>query len=240
MKKIVLGGLSAHLGGGSDGQGGGSGPLVILLHGFGAPGTDLVPLAAELDAPEAARFLFPMAPLLLDPHAPEALAPRAWWMIDMVELQVAAMTQQFAALSERSPAGIDPARAALESLLDAAEHELNAAPSQMVLGGFSQGAMLATDTVLRSARPFAGLAILSGTLICREDWRALAPSRRGLSVLQSHGRADPVLPFSVAEELRDLLSSAELALEWLPFSGGHGIPAPVLVRLGALLRRVCA
>jgi predicted esterase len=48
---------------------------VILLHGFGAPGTDLVPLAAEIDAPNAVRWLFPMAPLLLDPQAPEALAP---------------------------------------------------------------------------------------------------------------------------------------------------------------------
>lgn len=240
MRKIVLGGLSAHLGGGNDGEGGGSGPLVVLLHGFGAPGTDLVPLAAEIDAPEPTRFLFPMAPLLLEPDSPEALAPRAWWMIDMVELQVAAMTRQFAALSERSPQGIDEARAAVESLLDAAERDLGATPAQIVLGGFSQGAMLATDLVLRSSRPFAGLTILSGTMISRGEWQALAKARRGLPVLQSHGRNDPILPFSLAEELRDLLSAAELAVEWLPFSGGHGIPAPVLVRLGAMLRRVCA
>jgi phospholipase/carboxylesterase len=161
-------------------------------------------------------------------------------MIDMVELQVAAMTRQFSTLTERSPAGIVEARSALESLLDAAERELGAAPSQIVLGGFSQGAMLATDTVLRSQRAFAGLVILSGTLISRKEWLELAPARRGLPVLQSHGRSDPVLPFSLAEELRDLLVTAELSHEWLPFTGGHGIPAPVLVRLGAFLRRVGA
>jgi phospholipase/carboxylesterase len=211
---------------------------VILLHGFGAPGTDLAPLAGEIDAPESVRWLFPMAPLLLDPGAPEAHAPRAWWLIDMVELQVAAMTGEFSALAERSPAGIVEARSALESLLDAAERELGVAPNQIVLGGFSQGAMLATDTVLRTKRAFAGLVILSGTLLSRNEWVALAPARRGLPVLQSHGRSDPILPFSLAEELRDLLSTAELSPEWLPFSGGHGIPAPVLVRLGAFLRRL--
>jgi phospholipase/carboxylesterase len=239
MKKLVLGGLHAHLAGGSDGQGGGSGPLVILLHGFGAPGTDLAPLAEEIEAPDSVRWLFPMAPLLLDPNAPEAFAPRAWWLIDMVELQVAAMTGQFAALTERSPDGIDEARSALEALLDAAQAELGVESNRIVLGGFSQGAMLATDTVLRSQRPLAGLAILSGTLLSRTAWSALAPARSGLPVFQSHGRSDPVLPFSLAEQLRDLLSAAELPLEWLPFSGGHGIPAPALVRFGAFLRRVC-
>lgn len=238
MRKLVLGGLQAHLTGGSDGQGGGTGPLVVLLHGFGAPGTDLVPLAAEVDAPQSVRWLFPMAPLVLDPGAPEVAAPRAWWMIDMVELQVAAMTGEFAPLTERKPAGIDEARAKLVSLLDAAERELGVAQAQVVLGGFSQGAMLATDTVLRSTRPFAGLAILSGTLISKKDWQALAAGRSGLPVLQSHGRADPILPFSLAEALRDLLVSSGLSVDWLPFSGGHGIPAPVLGRLEALLKRL--
>jgi phospholipase/carboxylesterase len=238
MRRIVLGGLQAHVTGGSDGQGGGTGPLVILLHGFGASGTDLAPLSAEVPAPRAVRWLFPMAPIVLDPGVPEVAAPRAWWMIDMVELQVAAMTGQISALAERRPAGIDDAREKLISLLDAAEREFGVAQNQVVLGGFSQGAMLATDTVLRSTRPFAGLAILSGTLLARKEWQALAPARSGLPVLQSHGRADPILPFFLAEELRDLLTTSGLSVEWLPFSGGHGIPAPVLSRLQVLIDRL--
>jgi phospholipase/carboxylesterase len=238
MKKILLGKLGAHLLGGSDGSGGGDGPLVILLHGFGAPGTDLTALAGEVDVPAQVRWLFPMAPLLLEPGAPETLAARAWWMIDMMELQVAAMTRQYAVLTERRPPGIDAAREQLESLLDAAMRELSVPPERILLGGFSQGAMLATDLVLRGSHPLAGLAVFSGTLINRSEWVELAPKRRGLPVLACHGRSDPILPFSLAEELRDLLVGAGLELDWVPFPGGHGIPAPALMRLGALLRRL--
>ena len=45
MREIQLGGLRTRVTGGTDGKGGGNGPLVVLLHGFGAPGNDLVPLA---------------------------------------------------------------------------------------------------------------------------------------------------------------------------------------------------
>ena len=48
MRTTTLGQLTVHLTGGTDREGGGDGPLVVLLHGFGAPGTDLVPLWREL------------------------------------------------------------------------------------------------------------------------------------------------------------------------------------------------
>src|SRR5207253_1309247 len=57
----------------------GEGPIVILLHGFGAPGDDLVPLWRVLDVPRATRFLFPEAPISFSMGFGES---RAWWMID--------------------------------------------------------------------------------------------------------------------------------------------------------------
>ena len=45
MREEQVGGLRTRIAGGTDGKGGGRGPLVLLLHGFGAPGDDLVPLA---------------------------------------------------------------------------------------------------------------------------------------------------------------------------------------------------
>ena len=59
MRTTTLGQLTVHLTGGTDREGGGDGPLVVLLHGFGAPGTDLVPLWRELRAPPGTRFAFP-------------------------------------------------------------------------------------------------------------------------------------------------------------------------------------
>jgi phospholipase/carboxylesterase len=213
---------------------------VVLLHGFGAPGTDLVPLADELAAPPGTRFVFPMAPLALEPGAPASLGPRAWWMIDMQALQLASLSGDFDELSERKPEGIDGARAKLESFLAALQAELAFTSERCVLGGFSQGAMLATETLLRSQARYAGLLVLSGTLLMRSEWTGLIPARRGLPVLQSHGTDDPILPFELAEELKELFVSSGVDVDWVPFRGGHGIPRPVLNRASALLVRALA
>ena len=105
-----------------------------------------------------------------------------------------------------------------------------------IVGGFSQGAMLATDTVLRLEEAPAALAILSGALVGEAEWTKLMPKRRGLSILQSHGRHDPILPFQGAVLLRDLWKDAGANVEFVEFAGGHGIDGDVLERLVALIK----
>ena len=234
MRELTLGTLRARITGGTDREGGGSGPAVILMHGYGAPGTDLVGLWRELNVPREVRFVFPEAPLELD------FGGRAWWAIDMSRLQERFDRGLVEELIREVPAGLAEARAAVLDLLVALEREIGLTPEATVIGGFSQGSMLATDVVLRSARKFAGLAVLSGTLICHDEWRALMPARAGLAVLQSHGRADPVLPFFLAERLRDELQAAGLNVQFVPFNGGHGIPAGALEALARLVARATA
>ncbi len=234
MKELTLGTLRARMCGGTDREGGGTGPVVLLMHGYGAPGTDLVPLWRELAVPQSVRFVFPEAPLEL------GFGGRAWWPIDMARLQDRFSKSAAEQLTAEVPPGIDEARAAVLELLGVLERDHGAAPEQTIIGGFSQGAMLATDTVLRSTRPFAGLAILSGTMISRPEWLTLLGARKGLPVLQSHGRADQVLPFEVAEQLRDALLAAGLPVEFIPFNGGHGIPGSVLEGLTRMIQRAAA
>lgn len=226
------------LGGGPDDEGGGDGPLLLLCHGYGAPGDDLVPLGQQLGA--SVRFACPAAPLVLDRSVPADFSGRAWWHIDMLELQTAVMRRDYKTLTERTPAGLAESRAQLLELLDVLEQDHAAPRERLVLGGFSQGAMLATDVALHATRPPAALAILSGSLIARQEWVPLMKARSGLPVLQSHGRADPVLAFSIAEALRDELVAAGVDVEFLPFSGGHGIPGGVLAALGKLVQSVRA
>jgi phospholipase/carboxylesterase len=121
-------------------------------------------------------------------------------------------------------------------LVDAGERELPPA-APLFLGGFSPGAMPAPDVVLRSERPFSGLIILSGMPIAEAEWTPRLGARRGLPVFQSHGRADPILPYPTAELLRDRLEAAGLEVDFHAFAGGHGIPRDVLQKLGAFLRR---
>jgi phospholipase/carboxylesterase len=212
-------------------------PLTIVLcHGFGAPGDDLVGLAAALGAPPGTALVFPEAPLPLPvPEPYEAFgAPRAWWLIDIAAIQRAQMRGELRDLSKSVPIGLPEARAQLVAMLD--ELQAKHPTESLVLGGFSQGAMLALDVALHDPRPLAGLVLLSGTLVSEAEWTPLMPSRRGLPVFQSHGASDPLLPFSLAEKLRDLLSSAGLVVAFDRFEDGHTIPLSTLARLRTWLR----
>jgi phospholipase/carboxylesterase len=243
VRTLLLGDLEVRLAGGPDREGGGDGPLLVLFHGFGAPGTDLVPLWRSVRVPPEVRFAFPAAPVNLDPSAPADLAPRAWWMIDILRLQQTLQGGREAALAlakEPPPPGMAEARATVEAFLDACEAKLSAPRERVVLGGFSQGAMLACDVTLRTARPPAGLVLMSGAPVSEPEWRPLATKRAGLRVLQSHGRADPILPFAGGEYLRELLREGGLEVEWIAFGGGHGIPDGVLERLGPFVSEVSA
>ncbi|MDP9149096.1 MAG: phospholipase [Myxococcota bacterium] len=219
MRQIEIAGLPVSVAGGDDREGGGDGPVVVLMHGFGAPGDNLVSLWRVLGAPAGTRWLFPAAPLLLQSAPVEA---RAWWMLDPERLRAIARRGQGEELARHVPLGLAEARARVIALLEEIDHRLH--PSKTVLGGFSQGAMLACDVALRTAHPLAGMVLLSGALIAADEWASLAPERAGLPTFQSHGQADSVLPFAYAETLRDLLRDAVLDVTWVPFRGGHEIP----------------
>jgi phospholipase/carboxylesterase len=162
---------------------------------------------------------------------------RAWWMIDMEKLQRDTAMGRPRDLSGDNPVGLAESRERVIALLGEIDRRFGPDPMRTVLGGFSQGAMLACDVALRMERPFAGLVLMSGTLLSKDEWLPLMPNRRGLPVFLSHGTADPLLPFSMAERLRDLLTQAGLAVEWVPFRGAHEIPPAVLGELGKFLRK---
>jgi phospholipase/carboxylesterase len=235
MKTELLGGLKTRLTGGTDGHGGGSGPVIILLHGFGAPGDDLVPLAEVMAVPKGTRFLFPEGPLSLSFGYGDA---RAWWLIDMARLEADRAAGRVRDLSGEVPRGLPPVREAFEQFLTQLPHAMPIDYKKTVIGGFSQGAMLSCDTVMRTAFPFAGLVQLSGSLVAQQEWRPAVSKRTGLPVFQSHGTQDPILPYVMAERLRDELIKSGLAVEWHNFRGGHEIPEPVLRQLSLFLTKV--
>jgi phospholipase/carboxylesterase len=231
VKRVEAGGLSVLLAGGADREGGGDGPLVVLLHGFGAPGDDLASLWRVIDAPAATRWAFPAAPLALEGMG---YGGRAWWMVDIERLMRAGERGDRDDLAREAPAGMSEAHARVVAMLDELGTQLK--PSKVVLGGFSQGAMLACDVALRTERTLAGVALLSGTLVAHDEWAPLAARRSGLAVFQSHGTEDPILPYAQAEKLRDMLRDAGVDVTWVPFRGGHAIPGTVTDGLGRWMR----
>ncbi|MDY7226749.1 alpha/beta hydrolase [Hyalangium rubrum] len=209
---------------------------IVLCHGFGAPATDLVPLASELMAlkPQLAgqaRFVFPAAPLsLAELGMPSG---RAWFHLPMEVLM--GKQRDWTQYSREVPEGLPAARRAVMSVVSALSAATKLPYGRIILGGFSQGGMVTTDVALRLEERPAGLCILSGTLIAQEEWKARAAGRKELPVFQGHGEYDDILPFHAAERLYKLLKEAGLSVDFFPFDGPHTIAPEELRALADFL-----
>ncbi|MAG95011.1 MAG: phospholipase [Planctomycetaceae bacterium] len=212
--------------------------VVILCHGFGASGEDLVPCGAELlnwkpALAQSVRFIMPAAPLALDDQGMPG--SRAWWHIDMVKLTSMIEHGDFRDQRASTPEGLPESRAMLSEVVEQVCGQTGLPASRIVLGGFSQGAMLTTDLALHLDESPAALCIWSGTLLYEDVWRQCASQRAGLRIVQSHGRQDPLLDFHAAVCLRDLLIEGGAEVDFIEFDGIHTIPTHALERFGELL-----
>jgi len=189
---------------------------VVLLHGYAMRPEDLEPFSHSLGTP--ALFYFPRGI-----HAVGATT-RAWWPIDE-ERRSQQMTVGPRDLYRESPPGRPAARAALCAFLDAVRSQAPELP--LVLGGFSQGGMLACDTVLCARQQVMGLVMLSSSRIAFSEWQSNFEVLAGMPVLVSHGQHDSDLAFRAGEALRDFHRDSKADVTWQPFDGGHDIPLVV-------------
>ncbi|MDA7503715.1 phospholipase [bacterium] len=212
--------------------------LVVLCHGFGAPGDDLVQIGAYLiesrpELKDRVVIAFPEAPLSLE----EMGMPRsrAWWPLDMEKLNQAVESGDFRDLRNESPELLPDAREKLIAVMDQLQEEYDIGIRRTIVGGFSQGSMLATDYALQTIMKPAGLIIWSGTLLNEPIWKGLAESMQGIPILQSHGTSDNILPFKAAGWLREMLSQGGADVNFLQFSGGHTISPESLDAAGEMI-----
>lgn len=192
---------------------------MILLHGLGADGQDLIGLADQ------------WADML--PHAAFA-APNAPEPCDM-----APMGYQWFSLQNRDPAALlEGARTAapvIDGFIDEqlAHHGLD--ESRLVLVGFSQGTMMSLHVALRRARPMAGVLGYSGALIGAEELPDAVVSRP--PVMLVHGDADDLVPVEAMHAAASALGAAGLTAEWHVCRGvGHGIDPRGLALGGGFVR----
>lgn len=191
--------------------------LVVLLHGYTMQPEDLAPFARTLRAGHTA-YALPQACL------GACGGGHTWWQVDETARQ-----QQLQHgprdLADTHPTGLPDARQQVEQLL--AELHPLAPQARLVLGGFSQGGMLACDVALHTAWPVHALFMLSACRLSQADWAPRLHRLHGLPVLVTHGRADENLAFAAGEHLRDALSAAGALVQWQAFDGGHQIPLTV-------------
>lgn len=180
--------------------------LVVLLHGLGADGHDLISLA-----PLLARRL--PAAAFVSPHAP--------FPCDM-----APFGRQWFSLQDRDPAallgGVRLAAPVLGAFLDAELERHGLGDDRLALVGFSQGTMMALFVALRRARPCAAVVGYSGALIGGEALAGEIGSRP--PVLLVHGDADEIVPVRALPAALAVLRANKVPVESETRRGlGHGI-----------------
>jgi phospholipase/carboxylesterase len=180
--------------------------LVVLLHGVGADGNDLIALAPYF------RAMMPDA-LVVAPNAPEPfdMAPFGFQWFSIRDLEAWPRLD-----------GVRRAAPILDGFIDAELARLGLAEDRLILCGFSQGAMMALHVALRRPKPVAALVSHSGMLIGAEHLEAEIRSRP--PVLLTHGDADDVVPAEALPAAKAALEAAGVPVRTRLVPGlGHGI-----------------
>lgn len=205
-------------------------PCIVFLHGYGADATDLVPLANVMAVPPGTTWLFPNGTLQV-PIGPHVYG-RGWFPIDIEALQRAQMAGTHRDLSGQTMPGLKKFK---ESLLGTLA-QLKIPFGDVVLAGFSQGAMMAAGLAITAPEKPRGLILLSSNLIDQVQLKDKAKNRAGLTFYQSHGQYDDLLSLEGAQKLESLLTEAGLIGKLQVFPGGHEIPPEVIHGMNNYLR----
>jgi phospholipase/carboxylesterase len=180
--------------------------LLVLMHGVGSHEEDLFGLADGVPA----RFH------VVSLRAPFALARDAfaWFVFDVLPGGARRIdTTQEAA-----------SRAAVAQTVNALAEQLGVPPARTVLGGFSQGGIMALSLLRTRPGLLAGALVLHSRLLPEVDALAAPPHQlAGKALWVSHGLQDEVIPLASARAIRDRLAATPVALTYREFPGGHGI-----------------
>jgi phospholipase/carboxylesterase len=167
--------------------------VVVLLHGYGADGADLLGLADPL-APHMPDTVF------VAPDAPERCVNNAfgfqWFPIPWLD----------GSSEAKANASRLASAAKLDAFLDGLLAKEGIPPSRLILFGFSQGTMMSLHVAPRRVEPVAGIVGFSGRLLDPDSLASAARSKP--PVLLVHGDADDIVPVVSLSEAGDALSRA--------------------------------
>jgi phospholipase/carboxylesterase len=199
-------------------RGGKPDALVILLHGYGSNGADLISLAPYWkQALPGAAFVSPNG---IQP-VPQAPGGYQWFPISNLEPHL--MEQ-----------GVRSAAQSVDRFIDRELERYGLDPGRLALVGFSQGTMMALHVGLRRQRQIAGILGFSGVLVggrrLKEEMRSKPP------ILLIHGDRDPTIPIPAMFDAAQALAEAGHGAQWhVSYGVPHSIGPDGLELGGAFL-----
>lgn len=204
---------------------------VIWMHGLGADGNDFVPIVNELDLAGAPgiRFVFPHAPMR-PVTINNGYVMRAWYDVSFGDLEGRSR--------KADEKGVRESQAQIGELVER-EIARGIAAEKIVLAGFSQGGAIALHTGLRHPEKLAGVMALSTYLPLAESFaQEAAPANAKTAVFMAHGSQDPVVPYAMGRNSRDLLNQSGYAVEWHEYPMQHSVCMEEVADIGRWLVQV--
>ena len=191
---------------------------LVLLHGRGTSERDLLPLLDELDPDRRLVGVTPRGPLSLPPGGAH------WYKVRSVGFP--------------GPETFLPTYERLSGWFDALPDELGVPRERTVLGGFSQGAVMAYALALGEGRERpAALIALSGFMPTVEGFALDLDGLDGYPVAIGHGRFDPVIEARFGGEARERLVEAGADVLWRESPIAHTLDEEFLPELREFVAR---
>lgn len=194
---------------------------VVLFHGYGANMQDLWGLCELIEGHKDYDWIFPNGTISLSNMMPNA---RAWFPIDIQELELAMAQGRHRTYADKYPSEFADILKTTEAFIQ----NLAKSYDSIIIGGFSQGSMLATHLCLTKSIEAKALICFSSTLIGEKELLRATSHNEKLPVFQSHGKHDPILSYADALRLKQFFDEHNYPVEFIAFNGGHEIPFEVI------------
>jgi len=187
--------------------------IIIWLHGLGADGNDFAPIVPELRIPDTlnVKFIFPHAPVM-PVTINNGYEMRAWFDIQHPDLSL-----------NIDQSGIEQSIESINKLIND-EIDQGIAAENIMLAGFSQGAVIATLTGILFPERLAGVIALSGLLPNAEPIiNRGSAANRSMPIFMAHGTQDQIVPLLFGEAAHQTLVKAKYPVEWHTYPMAHSV-----------------